>query len=49
MQLVSETAYQAGTAIPAANTGKEIFALAVRKGLGELDFSAVYKLLSEKM
>ncbi|HSQ78878.1 MAG TPA: NAD(P)-dependent oxidoreductase [Nitrospirota bacterium] len=47
-QLVAETAYEAGVAIPATNTVKEIYALAVRKGLGEQDFSAVYKLLSEK-
>lgn len=48
MQLVAETAYEAGVAIPAASAVKEIYALAVRKGLGEQDFSAVYKLLSEK-
>jgi len=47
-QLVAETAYEAGVAVPATNTVKEIYALAVRKGLGEQDFSAVYKLLSEK-
>ncbi len=47
-QLVAETAYEAGVAIPATNAVKEIYALAVRKGLGEQDFSAVYKLLSEK-
>jgi 3-hydroxyisobutyrate dehydrogenase-like beta-hydroxyacid dehydrogenase len=48
MQLIAETAYEAGVAMPAANVVKEIYALAVRKGLGEQDFSAVYKLLSEK-
>jgi 3-hydroxyisobutyrate dehydrogenase-like beta-hydroxyacid dehydrogenase len=48
MQLVAETAYEAGVAMPATNTVKEIYALAVRKGLGEQDFSAVYKLLSER-
>jgi len=48
MQLVAETAYEAGVAIPATNAVKEIYALAVRKGLGEQDFSAIYKLLSEK-
>jgi 3-hydroxyisobutyrate dehydrogenase-like beta-hydroxyacid dehydrogenase len=32
--------------MPAGNAVKEIFALAMRNGLGELDFSAVYKLLS---
>lgn len=48
MQLIAETAYEAGVAMPAANVVKEIYALAVRKGLGEQDFAAVYKLLSEK-
>ncbi len=48
MQLIAETAYEAGVAMPAANVVKEIYSLAVRKGLGEQDFSAVYKLLSEK-
>ncbi len=47
-QLVAETAYEAGVAIPVTNAVKEMYALAVRKGLGEQDFSAVYKLLSEK-
>jgi 3-hydroxyisobutyrate dehydrogenase-like beta-hydroxyacid dehydrogenase len=47
-QLVAETAYEVGAAVPAANTVKELYALAVRKGLGEQDFSAVYRLLSEQ-
>ncbi len=48
MQLVSDTAFESGAAIPAANAAKEVFAMAVRRGLGEFDFSAVYKLLAEK-
>jgi len=48
MQLAAETAYEAGVAVPATNAVKEIYALAVRKGLGEQDFSAVYRLLSER-
>ena len=48
MQLVSDTAYEAGAAAPAANAAKEVYAMAVRQGLGDLDFSAVYKLLAEK-
>jgi 3-hydroxyisobutyrate dehydrogenase-like beta-hydroxyacid dehydrogenase len=47
-QLITETAYETGVAMPAANIVKEIYALAVRKGLGEQDFSAVYDLLSAK-
>jgi 3-hydroxyisobutyrate dehydrogenase-like beta-hydroxyacid dehydrogenase len=48
MQLAAETAYETGIAMPAANLTKEIYALAMRNGLGEQDFSAVYKLLREK-
>ena len=48
MQLAADTAYEAGVALPAANVVKEIYALAVRNGLGEQDFSAVYNLLNKK-
>jgi 3-hydroxyisobutyrate dehydrogenase/glyoxylate/succinic semialdehyde reductase len=48
LQLAADTAYETGAALPVTNIGKEIYALAVREGLGELDFSAVYKVLSEK-
>jgi 3-hydroxyisobutyrate dehydrogenase-like beta-hydroxyacid dehydrogenase len=48
LQLASETAYENGVAMPATNTAKELFALAVRQGFGEQDLSAVYKVLSEK-
>ena len=48
MQLAAETAYEIGVAMPAANVTKEIYALAMRNGLGEQDFSVVYKLLHEK-
>jgi 3-hydroxyisobutyrate dehydrogenase-like beta-hydroxyacid dehydrogenase len=48
MQLITDTAYETGVAMPAANVVKEIYALAVRKGLGEQDFSAVYNFLHEK-
>jgi 3-hydroxyisobutyrate dehydrogenase-like beta-hydroxyacid dehydrogenase len=48
LQLASETAYETGVAMPATNVVKEIFALAMRDGLGEEDLSAVFKVLSEK-
>jgi 3-hydroxyisobutyrate dehydrogenase-like beta-hydroxyacid dehydrogenase len=48
MQLAAETAYEIGVAMPAANVTKEIYALAMRNGLGDQDFSVVYKLLSER-
>jgi len=47
LQLASDTAYETGTALPLANLTKEIYALAVKNGFGELDFSAVYKILSK--
>lgn len=46
LHLAAETAYETGAALPCANVTKEIFALAMREGLGEQDFTAVYKVLS---
>jgi 3-hydroxyisobutyrate dehydrogenase/glyoxylate/succinic semialdehyde reductase len=46
LQLVAETAYETGAALPAAHATKEVFALAKRAGLGELDSSAVYLALA---
>jgi 3-hydroxyisobutyrate dehydrogenase-like beta-hydroxyacid dehydrogenase len=48
LQLATETAYETGVAMPATNVVKEIFALAMRDGLGEQDLSAVFKVLNEK-
>ena len=48
LHLAAETAYETGAALPAANCAKEIFTLAMRAGLGEQDFTAVYKVLSER-
>jgi 3-hydroxyisobutyrate dehydrogenase-like beta-hydroxyacid dehydrogenase len=48
MQLAADTAYETGVALPAANVVKEIYALAVRNGLGEQDFSAVHSILKDK-
>jgi 3-hydroxyisobutyrate dehydrogenase/glyoxylate/succinic semialdehyde reductase len=47
LQLAADTAYETGAVIPLANLTKEIYALAVKNGLGEQDFSAVYKVLSK--
>ena len=46
--LAAETAYETGAALPAANVAKEIYALAMREGLGEKDFAAVCKVVSSK-
>ncbi len=48
LQLAADTAYETGAALPLANLTKEMYALAVKNGLGEQDFSAVYKVLSEE-
>jgi 3-hydroxyisobutyrate dehydrogenase-like beta-hydroxyacid dehydrogenase len=48
LHLAAETAYETGAALPATNVAKEIYALAMRAGLGEQDLSAVYKVISEK-
>jgi 3-hydroxyisobutyrate dehydrogenase/glyoxylate/succinic semialdehyde reductase len=48
LHLAVETAYEAGVAMPVVNAVKEVYALALRRGLGEQDFSAVYEVLGEK-
>jgi len=47
LQLASVTAYECGAAMPAMNAIKESFALAVRSGLGEKDFSALYQYFKQ--
>ncbi len=47
-ELVAETAYETGAALPLENLAKELYALAVRRGMGDLDFSAVFKVLNAK-
>jgi len=46
LQLVATTAYEQGVPLVVGNAAKEVYALAKRDGLGEADFSAVYRLLS---
>lgn len=45
LTLASLSAYEQGVAMPTVNTAKEVYSLAKRAGLGEEDFSAVYKFL----
>jgi len=47
LQLASATAYECGVAMPDMHAVKELFALAVRSGLGEKDFSALYQYLKK--
>lgn len=46
--LVAQTAFEKGIAMPTTNAAKEIYSLCQRLGLGEEDFSAIYKLLMNK-
>ena len=48
LHLAAETAYETGAALPCANVAKELFALAMREGLGDQDLTAVYKVLSRQ-
>ena len=47
LHLASVSAYEAGVAMPVANVTKEIYRLAMRHGLADLDFSAVYRVLND--
>jgi 3-hydroxyisobutyrate dehydrogenase/glyoxylate/succinic semialdehyde reductase len=48
LHLAMETAFESGAALPAMNVAKELYALAMREGLAEEDFTAVYKVLNRK-
>ncbi|WP_433745615.1 NAD(P)-dependent oxidoreductase [Falsibacillus pallidus] len=48
MQLVAQTAFEHETALPIANTTKEIYALAKQQGYKDQDFSAIYEFLTNK-
>jgi 3-hydroxyisobutyrate dehydrogenase/glyoxylate/succinic semialdehyde reductase len=47
LHLATQTGYERGVAMPSANLAKEIYRLADRAGLGDLDFSAIYRFLAE--
>ena len=47
LHLASVSAYEAGVAMPVVNVTKEIYRLAMRHGLADLDFSAVYRVLNQ--
>jgi len=48
VQLATQTAYETGVPMPVANATKELYQLAIRAGLGEQDFSAIYQYLTEE-
>ena len=47
LHLAAVSGYEAGVAMPLANTAKEIYRLAMRHGLADRDFSAIYSFLSQ--
>jgi 3-hydroxyisobutyrate dehydrogenase-like beta-hydroxyacid dehydrogenase len=48
LEMAGETAFELGVSMPVGNAAKEIYQLAVRRGLGELDISAIYAFLKER-
>lgn len=42
LQMVSTAGYETGVAMPLANITKEVYQQAIRQGLGQQDFSAIY-------
>lgn len=49
LQMAGIAAYEQGVALPATSLAKEVYGLAARLGMADLDFSAVYRLVSEEM
>ncbi|GAK52175.1 2-hydroxy-3-oxopropionate reductase [Candidatus Moduliflexus flocculans] len=49
LHLAAITAYEHGVALPGVNAIKEAYALAMRRGLGNKDFSAIYQFLAEQL
>jgi 3-hydroxyisobutyrate dehydrogenase/glyoxylate/succinic semialdehyde reductase len=47
LHLAALTAYEQGVALPMGNAAKETYALAARRGLAGLDFSAICRFLLE--
>ena len=45
LQMVTQAAYDVGVALPQANAAKEAYQLAIRQGMGDLDFSAICAFL----
>jgi 3-hydroxyisobutyrate dehydrogenase/glyoxylate/succinic semialdehyde reductase len=45
LELAATTAFEQGVALPVTNLAKEIYAMAVQRGLGELDYAAMYQFL----
>jgi 3-hydroxyisobutyrate dehydrogenase/glyoxylate/succinic semialdehyde reductase len=48
LHLAALSGYEAGVAMPLVNASKEIYRLAMRHGLADLDFAAIYSFLNER-
>jgi 3-hydroxyisobutyrate dehydrogenase-like beta-hydroxyacid dehydrogenase len=48
LHLIALTAQSLGVALPTANSIKELYALAMRAGLAEQDFAAIYQFLQQR-
>ena len=46
LQMATAAAYESGVAMPVGNVAKELYRLADRQGLGQDDFSAIYRFLA---
>jgi len=47
LQLVAETAYENAVSMPSANIAKELYTQAFNSGLGDADFSSIFKYLND--
>jgi 3-hydroxyisobutyrate dehydrogenase/glyoxylate/succinic semialdehyde reductase len=48
LHLAMETAFETGVALPTTSVVKEVYALAMREGMAEQDFMAVYKVVGSR-
>jgi 3-hydroxyisobutyrate dehydrogenase-like beta-hydroxyacid dehydrogenase len=48
LEMISISGFEVGASLPLSNVAKEIYALAMRYGLGDQDLSAIYRFISEK-
>jgi 3-hydroxyisobutyrate dehydrogenase/glyoxylate/succinic semialdehyde reductase len=46
LQLAAQTGYEQNVALPVTNAAKEVYALALQAGLGEEDYSAIFKFVN---
>lgn len=47
LHLAAQSGYEGGVPMPLVNAAKEAYAMAVREGLGDEDFAAIYKLFND--